>query len=71
MNYKISNIGQIRNIKKRRILEPSQHRDGYLQVDLYHKNVRKTYKVHRIVAREFIDNPDNKSEVDHIDNNQK
>lgn len=42
---------------------------GNIDVNGYHrvKIKRKTYKVHRLVAETFIDNPENKPTVDHID----
>ena len=43
----------------------------YLQVYLYENKNRNTYRVHRIVAKEFIDNPENRSYVDHIDHNKQ
>lgn len=37
-------------------------RDGYMYV----KTKKKTYAVHRLVAETFLNNPDNKPTVDHI-----
>ena len=71
MNYQVSNIGRIRNISTGRILKPGQNTSGYLQVVLCDNNIRKTSYVHRLVACEFTDNPDNKADVDHIDHNKQ
>ena len=72
INYQVSNIGRVRNIKSGRVLKlRSMNPMGYTQVALYENNISKTHRVHRLVAREFIDNPDNKSEVDHIDLNKQ
>ena len=40
--------------------------DGYMQVGLYKDGKRKMLKVHRLLATAFIPNPENKTEVDHI-----
>ena len=71
INYQISNIGRIRNVRTGRILKPRQDKDGYLLIDLCENNIRKTSKVHRLVAAELIDNPDNKSYIDHVDHNKQ
>ena len=42
---------------------------GYKLIDLYKNGIRKTFKVHRLVAIAFLENPDNKQIIDHIDNN--
>lgn len=50
-----------------KVLKPRKDKDGYLIVTLAKCGVTKTHKVHRIVASTFIENPECKSEVNHID----
>lgn len=57
----ISNMGRIKN-EDGEIRIPLKHPKGYLQVSLKGKN----YLVHRLVAKVFIPNPENKPQVDHI-----
>lgn len=45
----------------------SRTKDGYLQVCLIHGKKQKMCRVHRLVALAFIQNPDSKPEVNHID----
>lgn len=68
----VSNLGRVKSlprngtIKKERILKPSSY-TGYALVTM-RKNGKAHYeKVHRIVAKVFIPNPENKREVNHID----
>lgn len=70
--YQVSNYGRVKNSKKDHILKPVVRQHGYLGVMLYghggHKTRGfKTFSVHRLVAEAFIPNPDNLSEVNHID----
>ena len=66
-NYSVSNYGKIRNDKTGRILKPQKNTCGYLFVVLYENGVCKTLKIHRLVALAFIDNPENKRTINHID----
>lgn len=66
-NYEVSSLGRIRNIKTNRILKNIKTVHGYEEVSLRKDNKAKIYKVHRLVAIAFIDNPENKAEVNHID----
>lgn len=67
-NYEVSNFGNVKNVKTGRILKAGINRDGYYNVVLYDNGKAKSYKLHRLVAEAFIDNPDNKLCVDHINN---
>jgi hypothetical protein len=69
-NYSISSFGRVKNVKTGRILKAGINRYGYLEVCLCEDAIIKTFKVHRLVACAFIDNPDDKQCVDHIDNNR-
>jgi NUMOD4 motif/HNH endonuclease len=65
-NYEISSFGNIRNLKTKRILKINNKINGYSDITLN----GKTFKVHRLVALAFIDNPNNKPTVNHIDRNK-
>lgn len=66
--YQISNYGRIWSSKQHgRYMKPSPNNRGYLQINLIAKNgKRKKELVHRLVAIAFIDNPEGKPEVNHI-----
>lgn len=66
--YEISNEGRVKSIGygKERILKPNKSKDDYLYVILYKDKLEKNYRVHRLVAINFLDNPYNKVEVNHI-----
>ena len=64
-NYEVSNKGRIRNTKTRRILKTTLSNSGYELVSMRPKG----QYIHRLVAKEWCPNPENKPCVDHIDGN--
>ena len=68
--YEVSNLGKVRNIKSGRVLKTSLNNNGYLRLFLCKNNKRKHLYLHRIIATAFIDNPDEKPCVNHIDENK-
>ena len=69
-NYIISNLGHVLNKKSGKLLSPVLDKDGYQVVVLSNNGKTTTKKVHRLVAKAFNKNPENKTIVDHIDNNR-
>jgi hypothetical protein len=59
-----------RRLKYNKILKPSFNISGYKHVSLSRNNQKKYYFVHRLLAIQFLDNPENKRCVDHIDRNK-
>jgi hypothetical protein len=70
-NYEISNHGNVRNTKTGRTLKIKIRKDNYSEVGLpiliNGKNKQTWLKIHRLIGLAFIDNPDNKKCIDHID----
>ena len=66
--YQVSDQGRVKSFKwnKERFLKPSMDKDGYLLVNLCAGGKPKTLKVHRLVCEAFHENPDNKPQVNHI-----
>lgn len=71
-NYEVSNTGIVRNVHTNRILKPKKN-ERYIRYSLYYPGDDKPRSVsaHRLVAQSFLENPDNKPVVDHIDGNCK
>ena len=69
-NYSVSDFGNVRNDKTGKIKNVNVDIKGYVRVNLSSKTERKNKFIQRLVARAFILNPENKPQVDHIDNNR-
>ena len=65
-NYQVNNLGNIRNIKTKKILNAWVQNTGYLTVTLN----RNKYSIHRIIAQTFIPNPNNLPIINHKDGNK-
>jgi hypothetical protein len=69
-NYLVSNKGRIRNKKTKRVLKTFINQKGYVIVSLSRNGKGKSFRVHRLVAREFVANPEGYLEVNHLDCNR-
>ncbi|WP_242488066.1 HNH endonuclease [Bacillus sp. TH13] len=66
--YKVNRNGEVYDTKRKRFLKQSSMSNGYKFVTLTQgKRVYKQESVHRLVAKAFIPNPENKPQVNHID----
>lgn len=81
--YQISNTGKVKSLNrvvinslgvsrryKGRILNPSLNVWGYVGAHLSRNQKINVFGVHRLVAKAFIPNPENKPEVNHKDGNK-
>jgi hypothetical protein len=69
--YKINKKGEVFSALRSKVLKYGIHEDGYLFVILTKESKRTKCYIHRLVALQWIENPYNKKEVDHIDRNPK
>lgn len=70
--YRIYNTGKVYSEYTKKFLRRFDDNSGYLQVTLFsgHNKGRKTIKVHILVAKAFLPNPNNLPEVNHKDCNK-
>ena len=77
-NYMVSNLGRVKSLGRwvykeyrgkrwqiEKILKPSVDKDGYLFVCLWKNGKLKYFRIHRLVAQAFIQNPNNLPQVNH------
>ena len=69
-NYEIDTLGNVRNIKTKRILKDRKSTGGYRQINLRYNKKQITYSIHRLVAITYIPNSFNFKCIDHIDRNR-
>lgn len=69
--YAVSNRGRVKNLKTGKVLKYVIDNMGYAFVTLYKANSKpKNIKVHKLVVKTFIPNPDNLPQINHIDENK-
>jgi hypothetical protein len=66
--YEISSIGNVK--RGDRYLKPRFSHNGYYRIGLCKNSKQKWFQVHRLVAEAFIENPENKNQVNHKDGNK-
>lgn len=78
--YQVSNKGRVKSldrtvkqrtnstqVKKSRFIVGSMNQKGYPLTGLTKNNIKSSFATHRLVAETFIENPESKETVNHID----
>lgn len=68
--YKVSEDGQVYSVRQKKMMSPHQKKNGYCQIILQKDKKSKTMLVHRLVAEAYLDKPQGKDFVNHIDSNR-
>ena len=74
--YEVSNYGNVKSFHKDKngksmnlCIQKNNHTNYKALILVDAEGIKKSFRVHRLVAEAFIDNPKNKRSVNHIDNN--
>lgn len=66
-HYLVSDQGFVYSFFKNEVMMPEETDKGYLRVCLRNEDGMRKIRVHRLVAEAFLENPENKVQVDHRD----
>lgn len=70
-NYLVTRDGQVWSNYSRKYLKQIPNKDGYLEVCLRNKEVQRNFRVHRLVAEAYLENPNKLPIVHHKDNDKQ
>ena len=70
-NYAITEDGKVWSYNRDKFMKTRFNRSGYEVVNLYADGMCKTFSVHRLVAQAFIPNPNDYSQINHIDGDKE
>ena len=76
--YQVSNTGKVKTLQKQvgrketeKIMKANKVWTGYLRIGLRKNGKTKNTYIHRIVAQEFIENPEHKPIINHKNGNRQ
>ena len=64
--YAITSCGKVWSYKSKKFLAVDYDDKGYARVEIWKNGKRKKCRVHRLVAEAYIPNPENKPQVNHL-----
>ena len=65
-DYQIYPDGRLWSKKRNKFLKACKSEKGYMHLRLFKDGKPYCKKIHRLIAEQYISNPENKKEVDHI-----
>lgn len=68
--YAVTSLGRIWSHRRNKFIKTWHDAQGYLRVTFSVKNKQTSYKLHRLVGDAFIENPDNKPQINHKNGNK-
>lgn len=81
-DYKVSNLGNVIGLEiktnfgcsyktyPKRVIKPWLDKKGYYYIDISNKGKKVRFLLHRLVALHFIENTENKPQINHKDGNK-
>jgi hypothetical protein len=64
--YEVSNFGNVKSLRKNKIMSFCINKKGYCSISLNKDKIESNHNIHRLVAKAFILNIENKLQVNHI-----
>lgn len=64
--YMVSNYGRVKSLRRNKIIAQGKNNCDYMMVNLRKNGEQETCTVQRLVATNFVENPYNKPQVNHI-----
>ena len=68
-NYLIYDDGRVYNKNTKRFLK-QKNNNGYYNIGLFKNGKQKYFYIHRLVGLHYLENVEDKNEIDHIDRNK-
>lgn len=68
--YEISKLGIVRNKQTKKIKSQYVSSTGYYMISISRNNKSNPYRVHRLIANNYMENPENKPSINHKDGNK-
>lgn len=69
--YAVTSCGKVWSYKRKKFLSIWDNGNGYSYVTLFNGDKKRNFRVHRLVAEAYLENPNGYQEINHKDENKK
>jgi len=64
--YILFYTGKVYSLYSKRFMKPNKNPNGYMRINLVITDKPKFFLIHRLIGLNFLPNPENKPQIDHI-----